>query len=834
MKRGFLQESKFLIVVSIVFTIAIFGLVLKTAAQDQTTNDSQEEQIYGTAEAVKQEAQSVADEYSAEKAKERAAQKSEAQKLEKEVVTEKEQEAVTAGETPAGAVVTEEAVVSETTAPAEAAATTEAAATDVEGLLNEGKKFYRDSKYDEAIECWNKVLALDPSNKKAMRYIERAEAKKAPQVTEEVAVEGPATSSPGILEIPSQILGAPMTPPEEAQVPGAPLEPEKKSDYSALTLQDCVTIAIANHKPARIALEEVLLARMKVTEAKRGIYPSASIKEEEIKGMVPGGGLPPTSKFRGREIVAELQQPIYQGGRLINTIRQSQINLAVAVKNYDKLKDDYTFEVEQAFFTLGNAKNVVTDLEELLATAKNDLEAIINQQKIGTARDVDVLNIQSQHDDISFQLQSARNDLDLAKMTLAQLLNFDNETEFDIVTPPKLTKADYESLSIDLEECMKLAYQNRSDFYIKEMMVQFYKYGVEIAKSKGRLKVDLTGSYGLKAEQEITQKLDLQKEYFAGIKAALPIGPHTIEESFINQDKAPSAGQTTSNQFQSYSTTLRLFDNFATMGVAQAQIAYHKALDDMYKGRKALDFEVKKAFFDYRKAILNLDGYLAKTKLGEEEAKIAKSQYDLNQATLADVLRTKTKVNEYKAGFGQASVNYYTSICKINKAIGVSGYFDPITGKKESSLLDQHISKRRFVSDKSKISNYAAELSRAEKICQSVKPEEKWWEVWEKDETAQAQIKDRWWETWEKDNATGVVRPKHMWWMPWAKGTPTAPRSTQKKWWQAWETDSISHSSLNDSPFQRSDDRKAFKANPEDLVTRDMVKQLFQGGTSSK
>jgi outer membrane protein TolC len=664
-----------------------------------------------------------------------------------------------------------------------------------------------------------------------MRYIERAEAKKAPQVTEEFTVDGPMTSSAGILEIPSQILGAPMTPPEEELVPGAPLEPEMKSDYTSLTLKDCVTIAIANHKPARIALEEVLLARMKVTEAKRGIYPSASIKEEEIKGSVPTG-LPPTGRFRGREIAAELQQPIYQGGRLINTIRQSQINLAVSVKNYDKVKDDYTFEVEQAFFALANTKNMVGDLEELQANAKTDLDAIVSQQNIGTAREVDVLNIQSQYDDISFQLQSARNDLDLAKMTLAQLLNFDNETEYDIVSPEKLTKTDYESLNIDLEECMKLAYQNRSDFYIKEMMVQFYKYGVEISKSKGRLKVDLTGSYGLKAEQELTTKLDLQKEYFIGLKAALPIGPHTLEESFINQDKAPSAGQTTSNQFQSYTTTLRLFDNFATMGVAQAQIAYHKALDDMYKGRKALDFEVKKAFFDYRKAMLNLDGYLAKNRLGEEEMKIAKSQYDLNQASLADLLRSKVKVNEYKAGFGQASVNYYTSVCKINKAIGVSGYFDPISGKKESSLLDQHISKRKFVSDKSKISNYAAELSRAEKICQSVKPEEKWWEVWEKDETAQTQIKDRWWETWEKDNATGVVRPKHMWWMPWAKGTSTTPRTTQKKWWQAWETDSVSHSSLNDAAFQRPDDRKAFQANPEDLVTRDMVKQLFQGGNS--
>ncbi|HRZ86246.1 MAG TPA: TolC family protein [bacterium] len=813
MKLGHVRTG----VVAAAFILALCGFVFNRAV----TAGTQDEKIYGAEEAAKDavEDTAAADDKSADTTPTAATENTPAS-----AAASEETQAAPAETSDTAAAVTE---------PSAPAATPEAAANDVEALLNEGKKFYRDSKYDEAIEAWNKVLAIDPNNKKALRYIERAESKKAPAVSEEVTVEGPQTVSPGILEIPPQIIGAPMTAPEE-EIPAAPLEPDKKADYTALSLKDCVTIALANHKPARISLEEVLIARMKVTEAKRGLYPSVSIKEEEIEGRVPGGGMPPTGQFRGREFATELQQPLYQGGRIINTVRQSQINLAVAVKNYDKMKDDYTFEVEQAFFALANAKNVVSDLEELQAEAAKDLESILAQQKIGTAREVDVLNIQSQHDDINFQLQGARNDLELAKMTLAQLMNFENEAEFEIAGPPRLTKADYESLEIDLEECIKLAYQNRSDFYVKEMMVQFNKYGVEIAKSKGRLKVDLTGSYGLKAEQEITQKLDMQKEYFVGLKGSLPIGPHTLEESFINQDKAPSAGQTTSNQFESATTTLRLFDNFATMGVAQAQISYHKALDEMYKGRKALDFEVKKAYFDFKKATLNLDGYLAKIRLGEEEAKISKSQYDLNQATLADLLRTKVKSNEYRAGFGQASVNYYTSICKINKAIGVSGYFDPVTGRKEATLLDQNISKRRFVSDKSKISNYAAELSRAEKICQSVKPEEKWWEIWEKDETAQSQVKDRWWETWEKDTATGVVRPKNMWWMPWSKGQATAPRSSQRKWWQAWDHDSVSHSSLADSPFQSSDDRKPFRANPEDLVSRDMVKQLFQGNNGSK
>jgi len=769
------------------------------------------EEIYGTEASSaedKADAEAAAEEYASDIVAERDAAKGEALIIEEQIIVEVEKEKPEMVPIAAAPVVVEDQ-------------------TDVVRLLNEGKKYYRDGDYDMAISSWNNVLESDPANKKALRYIERAEAKKAPQmISDEIAVEMPKAVSPGIMEIPGLMVAAPMTPEIKAEVITAPLAPQAKADYTMLTIKDCVTIALANHKPMRVALEEVLLAKMKVSQAKRGLFPSASLKEEEIEGSVPGG-----QNFRGREFAVELQQPIYQGGRLINTVRQSKISLAVSVKNYDKVKDDFTFEVEQAYFQMANAKANLKSHETMHVTAKGDLDAIVNQKKIGTARDVDVLNIQSQHDDVSFKERSAQHDLELAKMTLAHLLNIDSETVFDIAPVQRLTKSEYESFVINLDDCLKLAYNNRSDFYIKELMVQFYKYGVEISKSKGRLKVDLTGAYGLKREANYGTKLDMLKEYFIGLKASLPIGPHTLEESFINQDKAPSAGQTTSNRFESITTTLRLFDNFATMSVVQAQIAYHKALEAMYKAKKSIDFEVKKSYFDYQKAKLNLDGFLGKVRLGDEEVKIAKSQYDLNQAKLADVLRSKIRSNGHKTGFNRASMNYFISICKINKAVGVTGYFDPLSGKIEESLIDQNISRRKLVRSKNNISNYAAELSRAEKIVQSVKPDEKWWDIWEKDGTTQATLKDRWWETWEKDTKTGIVKPKNMWWMPWAKGKATAPRATQKKWWQVWKFDSVSHRSLSNSPFKSAADQKPFQPNAEDLVTRDMVKQLFQGGS---
>jgi len=52
-----------------------------------------------------------------------------------------------------------------------------AAETSVQDLLDKGAKLYREGKWGDAIEIWKEALTLDPQNRKAKRYIERAKQK---------------------------------------------------------------------------------------------------------------------------------------------------------------------------------------------------------------------------------------------------------------------------------------------------------------------------------------------------------------------------------------------------------------------------------------------------------------------------------------------------------------------------------------------------------------------------------------------------------------------------------------------------------------------------------
>jgi len=62
---------------------------------------------------------------------------------------------------------------------------------EVEGYLNLGVKFYADGRYRDALEQFNRVLALDPGNKTAKKYADECTMYLTPGAVDELTVEYP-------------------------------------------------------------------------------------------------------------------------------------------------------------------------------------------------------------------------------------------------------------------------------------------------------------------------------------------------------------------------------------------------------------------------------------------------------------------------------------------------------------------------------------------------------------------------------------------------------------------------------------------------------------------
>jgi outer membrane protein TolC len=539
----------------------------------------------------------------------------------------------------------------------------------IDEYLSQGKELYRQDKLKEAIETWQKVLEIEPDNSQAQRYIERTQERL--QELEETQ----SSAKEEALIKKAQEEKEETRPPLKATIEiqpftakGPELIPEKGKPVRMLNLKQAVQVAVDNSMSLTTARREIKLSKQKVKDAWRGLFPAASVKWEEIDGTTTG------EDFKGREFYLELQQPLYQGGRLTNTLRQAQINMQVARHNYQKIKNDLVFEVEQAYHILASTKKTYRELTELLAVAHSDYKMGEKEFELNLEREIDFLNIKNLYQETEYKVLSNQKDLTLAYLTLYQTLNVDPQTEtIDIPETP-----DPKILEIDLEQCTKLAIENRSDLTIKELLYKFNKYGLQIALSQNRLKIDLTASGGYKDEVFITEDLQLKPEWYIGIKGSIPIWLNTFEYSFIDQDKVPSAGQTTSTQFRSSTATLRLFDNTGYTSITEAKVNLDKAKDELEKLEKSVVFETKQDFYEYQKAVYQLSNSATKLKLSEVELAIVETQRDLNLAATNDVLRTRIKLWEAKTGYHQATAGYFTSIAKLNKTIGLCDYFQPM------------------------------------------------------------------------------------------------------------------------------------------------------------
>ena len=67
----------------------------------------------------------------------------------------------------------------------------EAQKSEIERYLNLGVKYYADGRYRDALEKFNRVLALDPGNKTAKKYADECTMYLTPGAVDELVVEYP-------------------------------------------------------------------------------------------------------------------------------------------------------------------------------------------------------------------------------------------------------------------------------------------------------------------------------------------------------------------------------------------------------------------------------------------------------------------------------------------------------------------------------------------------------------------------------------------------------------------------------------------------------------------
>ena len=433
-----------------------------------------------------------------------------------------------------------------------------------------------------------------------------------------------------------------------------------------LAVSEAIEQAMAVYEPARIALEETELANLKVKEARRNLFPGASLRGTYTSGTASDVG------FRETQAGLQLEHPLFDGHRLRDAYKQSLVNLQVSQKRYEKVRADFAFDVAQAYFELMAAHQAVILRQQLLEEAQRTLDTTQQRFTAGLVTKLESLNVQSQFSQAQFQVEGARNDEAVAELKFRHRMNW--ESPEPLAVPEYFPPSDQPA--IDLEEALQVAAANRPDLQLNTLLVEFHRYEEKLAQEKEAWKLDLTGFLGASGGAFESESLSVDKDYSIALKASRPWGGNSTAITATTVETSPRVGQTTRTSSNSLQSEIGFLNALAGKSeIKQANIGLLKAAQDLAETRHVLEQEVHEAYFAYQKALMTLQHAQQKEQFRQEQVKILKAQGELNEAAPSQILEALLQLSDDQVSQVQAQAGYHVALARLNKAIGVTAYY---------------------------------------------------------------------------------------------------------------------------------------------------------------
>ena len=391
-----------------------------------------------------------------------------------------------------------------------------------EYLCDLGLKLYQQGELSLALEEFQRALDICPGYEPALRYI---------KIIQEQISKPALVSEPKVKEIS-------LPRPEEALPP-----PEE--------LEEFIELAIKNNQPTQIAREEIELAQLKVGEAERTLFPALKLEGYYTDGEVYRVG------YEEGEMRVQLDQPIYYGGRLRNTLDQSKVNLEITKRNYDRLRIDVAHKTEVAYYNLlGNYMNLRT------------------QDKIQQ-------------------------------------------------------------------------------------------------ESKNRFTVDLTSSYGHYQGRWKTEKMRDSDNWYVGIRATKPWGASTFTTSATTTEVQPKFGQTAPTITNTVTGEFNLLNNLLRLSEKKkAEIDFSRSISDLNETTKTINFEIKDAYLNYQKALLQATTAQSEAEFRLHEVEVLKVRAQVGEIGFSSVMEALINLSRAQTNYTQALANYFISLANLKKAAG--------------------------------------------------------------------------------------------------------------------------------------------------------------------
>ena len=201
-----------------------------------------------------------------------------------------------------------------------------------------------------------------------------------------------------------------------------------------------------------------------------------------------------------------LTQPIYAGGQIMAANRLARIGEKVSEEQRRKTRMQLIADVDNAYYTLISVRSKV----QMLEAYARQMQGLYDKVKLATsvqmATDNDLLRVTTKQNEVSYQLQKARNGEQLCGLALANIIGVDFEQTIiptDTLFNSQLTNNNSQSSGLSED------FSSRPDLILLQQQVKAKEQLVKKERSNYLPTLALIGSYSYHDNLKLKSELNL-------------------------------------------------------------------------------------------------------------------------------------------------------------------------------------------------------------------------------------------------------------------------------------------------------------------------------------
>jgi outer membrane protein len=394
-----------------------------------------------------------------------------------------------------------------------------------------------------------------------------------------------------------------------------------------LSLKAGLELAYQNSAKLKVVVQKTAIAGESVTQAEAAYRPAidyqvSATNQESEPEQIYGGGISAT-------------QPLYTFGRLTNNLELARTQLDNARQDELKIKQELTYNVIEAYYKVWVAEQSLIVATNSLENMGRHYQQVKRFYETGNASKFELLRAEVQWESLRPAVIKAQNEIALAKLSVATLIGWPQETAFTVSFDPESLPLPEEIKNVS-GAIVNEAYQNRPE------MRQ-----IQIAAVAAHLKTAL-------AEAEYRPKLGLKGEY------------NRAGTEFQPFDWEPTWSLT-------LAVTGNLYNGSATRSKVNAS-RQEEAINTLQETalRDQIRLEVEQALQNQKESLETIKSNRFNMELARESLRLSQARFDAGMGTTVDIMDAQLDLDKALNGYYQGIYSYLTANAKLDLVTGRS------------------------------------------------------------------------------------------------------------------------------------------------------------------